>query len=102
MSGETAEMMMPSRDLTTSSWSPARFLRRAEAATYIQSTYGFPCSQQWLAKLAVLGGGPTYQKAGRTPLYAPDDLDAWANSRIGKPQQSTSDARLPAATVRGA
>ncbi|WP_436642717.1 hypothetical protein [Microbaculum sp. FT89] len=69
----------------------ARYLRRADAADYIQSTYGFPCSRQWLAKLAVIGGGPLYRKAGRTPLYAPADLDAWAEARIGGVVRSTSE-----------
>ena len=68
-----------------------RYLRRTDAAAYIASRFGFPCSRQWLAKLAVTGGGPVYRKAGRTPIYAPDDLDAWARSRIGAPQRSTSD-----------
>ena len=68
-----------------------RFMRRAESAHYVQTTYGFPCSRQWLAKLAVIGGGPVYRKAGRTPIYAPKDLDAWAVARIGGPQRSTSD-----------
>jgi hypothetical protein len=34
------------------------FLRRADAAAYVTDRYGFPCSRQWLAKLAVVGGGP--------------------------------------------
>ncbi|MER9142039.1 hypothetical protein NKH92_05025 [Mesorhizobium sp. M0871] len=67
-----------------------RFLRRAEAASYINSKFGFPCSKQWLAKLAVTGGGPVYRKAGRTPIYSPADLDAWAESRIGEARRSTS------------
>lgn len=70
-----------------------RYLRRREAALYIQTTFGFPCSRQWLAKLAVIGGGPIYRKAGRTPIYAPSDLDAWALERIGSPQRSTSDVQ---------
>jgi hypothetical protein len=70
---------------------PARFFRRALAAAYVETTYGFPCSRQWLAKLAVIGGGPAFRKAGRTPIYAPEDLDAWALARIGAPQRSTSD-----------
>lgn len=74
---------------------PGRYLRRAEAAHYIQTTYGFSCSTQWLAKLTVVGGGPVYRKAGRTPIYAPSDLDTWAINRIGEPQSSTSD--VPAA-----
>ncbi len=74
----------------------ARFLRRSDAAHYIRTTYGFPCSRQWLAKLAVTGGGPVYRKAGRTPIYAPADLDAWARARIGEPQRSTSDGAIGA------
>ena len=66
------------------------YMRRAEAAHYIQRTYGFACSRQWLAKLAVVGGGPVFRKAGRTPIYAPADLDFWAQARIGAPQRSTS------------
>jgi hypothetical protein len=69
-----------------------RFLRRADAASYVNKTYGFPCSRQWLAKLAMIGGGPVFRKAGRFPLYKPSDLDAWAHSRIGPAQASTSDA----------
>lgn len=68
----------------------ARYLTRAAAAHYVRATYGFPCSRQWLAKLAVVGGGPVYRKAGRTPLYAPSDLDEWATTRIGAPQRSTA------------
>ena len=67
------------------------FKGRADAASYVQERYGFSCSRQWLAKLAVVGGGPVFRKAGRTPIYAPDDLDAWAVARIGAPLRSTSD-----------
>lgn len=69
-----------------------KYLRRVEAASYVKDNWGIPCSPKWLAKLAVLGGGPVLRKAGRFPLYAPDDLDAWASSRIGAPQRSTSIA----------
>jgi len=68
-----------------------RFLRRADAASYISERYGFPCSRQWLAKLAVIGGGPLFRKAGRFPIYAPADLDVWARQRMGRPQSSNSD-----------
>jgi hypothetical protein len=67
-----------------------RYLRRGDAASYIRNTYGFPCSRQWLAKLAVIGGGPVYRKAGRFPIYSTYDLDDWAKSRIGAPRHSTS------------
>ena len=67
-----------------------RLLRRGDAANYVYMTYGFPCSRQWLAKLAVIGGGPVYRKAGRYPIYLTTDLDTWANSRIGVRRHSTS------------
>jgi hypothetical protein len=51
-----------------------QFLRRSDAATYITERYGFPCSRQWLAKLAVIGGGPVFRKAGRYPVYEPNDI----------------------------
>jgi hypothetical protein len=68
-----------------------RYFRRADAAAYVRNKYGFPCSRQWLAKLAVVGGGPVFRKAGRFPIYTPRDLDRWAASRIGPAQLSTSE-----------
>lgn len=70
--------------------STQRYLRRADAANYVRMTWGFPCSAKWLAKLAVVGGGPTYRKAGRFPIYTSVDLDTWAEARIGTPRRSTS------------
>ena len=63
---------MPDDDLPATN---NRFLRRADAAAYVTKSYGFPCSRQWLAKLAVIGGGPVFRKAGRFPIYRPTDLD---------------------------
>ena len=68
-----------------------QFLRRSDAASYITERYGFPCSRQWLAKLAVIGGGPMFRKAGRYPIYEPTELDRWAEARIGPQQRSTSE-----------
>jgi hypothetical protein len=67
------------------------YRRRVDAAEYVREKWGLPCSPAWLAKLAVVGGGPTYQKAGRTPLYTDENLDAWAESRLSPPMRSTSD-----------
>lgn len=66
-------------------------LRRHDAAAYIRTTYGMPCSPPWLAKLAVVGGGPSFHKAGRTPLYAVEDLDAWALARLGTARSTTQE-----------
>jgi hypothetical protein len=69
----------------------SRFLRRIDAARHVRDTWGLPCSPRWLAKLAVVGGGPIFRKAGRFPIYAPADLDDWARARISAPRRSTSD-----------
>src|SRR5271163_2099985 len=53
------------------------YLCREDAARHVREKWGLPCSPKWLAKLAVVGGGPIYRKAGRTPLYAAGDLDVW-------------------------
>jgi hypothetical protein len=70
---------------------PKQFFRRNEAAAYIKERYGFG-SFRTLAKLACLGGGPRFRKAGRIVLYLPDDLDAWAQAQISAPVGSTSEA----------
>lgn len=68
-----------------------RFKRRPEASAYIEENYGFSVSPRTLANYAVSGGGPAFRKAGRTPLYSVTDLDAWAESRIGRKVHSTSE-----------
>jgi hypothetical protein len=73
-----------------------RYFTRTDAARHVRDTWGLPCSPRWLAKLAVTGGGPVFRKAGRTPLYTPSDLDAWAQSRISGPRHSTSDREVRA------
>jgi len=67
----------------------ARYFRRDEAASYLTETYGFPVSRAWLAKLATVGGGPVYRKAGRFPLYSKADLDTWAEGRLSEPMRAT-------------
>ena len=52
---------MVSFPMTSTSSQPA-YLRRDLAAAYVQSTYGFPCSRQWLARLAVLVAAPLFGK----------------------------------------
>jgi hypothetical protein len=69
----------------------AKYLRRRLASQYLQDRWGIRCSPGYLAKLAVIGGGPPFRKANRDPLYAPADLDAWAESRISAPMNSTAE-----------
>jgi hypothetical protein len=69
---------------------PAQFLRRKPAGEYLKTKFGFG-SEKTLAKLAVVGGGPPFRKAGAAVLYEPKDLDAWALAKIGAPRRSTSE-----------
>ena len=66
-------------------------MRRADAARYLRETHGIPCAPATLAKYACIGGGPAFRKAGKFPIYARDDLDAWAESRLTETVRSTSE-----------
>jgi hypothetical protein len=68
-----------------------RLLRRSEAARYLADTWRISCSTATLAKLAVAGNGPEFRKAGRTPLYPQDGLDAYARSRLSRRVRSASE-----------
>lgn len=66
------------------------YLRRSEAARYLQERYG-AYTAETLAKLACVGGGPLYRKMGPYPVYEPAHLDAWAEARMSKPVTSTAE-----------
>ena len=77
------------RDATVVAATRKRDMTRAETAQYI-TDHWFPCSPKTLAKLAVIGGGPAFRKAGRVPLYSEASVDGWAESRIGPLVRSTT------------
>ena len=89
------ENINPSSEGTPEACLPERFckpkLRRSEARDYLETVHGIPIAHKTLDKYAVVGGGPVFYVAGRTPLYAPADLDAFALKRLGKPMRSTSE-----------
>jgi hypothetical protein len=66
------------------------YLRRTEAAAYLQSHYG-AYTTDTLAKLACVGGGPRFQKLGPFPVYRIEDLNEWVLSRLSRPVLSTSE-----------
>jgi hypothetical protein len=68
-----------------------RLLRRKAASKYLDDVHGIPCAPSTLAKLACIGGGPVFRRAGRIPLYSTDHLDDYAASRLSGPMRSTSD-----------
>lgn len=70
---------------------PSVFLSRRLAAKYVRENYGLRCSEKWMAKLAVTGGGPRYFKDGRAVVYRRDFLDSWVMQRISGPCTSSSD-----------
>ena len=76
-------------------------LHRKDAAKYVRDEHGQPCSPKTLAKLAVVGGGPAYRKAGKFPLYEPDDLDEWALAKLSPKVRSSSELRTPEKRQQG-
>ena len=66
-------------------------LRRTEASSYLKESWGINRTAGTLAKLAVIGGGPRFQLAGRIPLYPENELDRWAESILSPLKSSTSD-----------
>ena len=76
-----------------------RFLRRKAASQYLEETWGVNRVPSTLAKYAVIGGGPTFRRAGRVPLYSADDLDEWVASKLSAPMRSTSDTASPRAEI---
>lgn len=72
-------------------------LGRKEAAQFLTDR-GYKTAPATLAKLACIGGGPTFHSFGRKPLYREADLLAWAQARTTGPRRSTSD---PGAGISG-
>jgi hypothetical protein len=68
-----------------------RHLRRTAAANYLKETHGLDRAPATLAKLAVIGGGPIFRRAGQVALYSTDDLDKWVALKLGPPMRSTSE-----------
>jgi hypothetical protein len=78
-------------------WPPR--LRRSQAVEYLRAVHGIPTTVSTLAKLACVGGGPSFQKFGRTVLYPREELDRWAEARISAVWRSTSEADIPSIGV---
>jgi hypothetical protein len=68
-------------------------MRRGELPAYLRQKFGITRSVSSFARLAVLGNGPPFYRAGRQVLYDPDDADVWARELLGKARSSTSEHR---------
>ncbi len=73
----------------------SKYTSRKAASAYLFEVWGLKRSPNYLAKLAVIGGGPAFRKAGRDPLYTTEDLDNWAAELIGPRVRSTSELPTP-------
>jgi hypothetical protein len=69
-----------------------KFLRRKAASTYLHEVHGVVRAPSTLAKYAVIGGGPVFQRVGRDPVYTPVSLDDWVATKLTGPMRSTSDS----------
>ena len=74
-----------------------RRLNRREASQYLLDMWGMSRTPKTLAKLAVTGGGPQFQKDGRIPLYTEPWLDEFARKQLSPPVFSTSELKTMAA-----
>ena len=72
----------------------ANFLNRVEASAYLFDRWSLKRSVSYLNQMAAKGSGPKFHKGGRTPLYAPADLDEWAKETIGPAVLSNIEHRL--------
>ena len=70
------------------------FMRSGPAGAYLEEKYGFG-SKRSLDKLATVGGGPRFFKAGAARLYTIETLDEFASAKIGKAQASTAENVRP-------
>jgi hypothetical protein len=67
---------------------PEMLLTRRDAAAALTEA-GYPTAA---ATLATRGRGPVYRRYGTRVLYRWYDLITWAESRLGPPMRSTSEA----------
>lgn len=78
----------------------SRLLSRNEASGYLKDEHGIARKPSTLAKLACVGGGPKFRRDGRRPLYAQEDLDAWADATLTPPAASTAEHDIRAGRRR--
>jgi hypothetical protein len=70
----------------------AKWRTRAGAAQRIRTVHGIACEASTLSKAATYGTGPTYRLINGRAAYLDADIDAWAQSKIGRPIRRAADA----------
>ncbi len=79
-----------------------QFLKRLGASEYLRERYGISVAPATLNRMASQGGGPEFQRFGRTPYYTREQLDRWVAQRMTSPATSTSQFATRPAPVGGA
>jgi hypothetical protein len=79
---------------------PLRLLRRRAASQYLQDRWAMRASEQTLAKYAVQGCGPEFQRYSRDVVYTTQELDEWARTRLSKSLRSTSQTNASGRSPR--
>ena len=74
-------------DAMNFNYDPDQRLKRTEAGIYLKLKYRVG-SPAYLAKLAMTGGGPLYQKSRAHTVYLVKDLDDWANGLSATPRKA--------------
>ena len=60
---------------------PTPLILRRDVPKYLLEKWGIIYSPNYLEKLVTTGGGPRYSVVGNRSYYAPEDLDAWIDSK---------------------
>jgi hypothetical protein len=66
-------------------------LLRRDATAEALTAAGYPTAKSTLAWFASMGGGPPFQRYGKYPLYRWGGALAWAQERLSRPVNSTSE-----------
>ena len=75
------------------------FLNRSRAAKYVRERCGLPCSEKFLAKLEIIGGGPRCVKDDDSVWYTPSTLNAWLSALLDQPLALLSDPKAKATSA---
>jgi hypothetical protein len=66
-------------------------LRRGDVPAYLKEAHGVRVAKQTLAKYALTGDGPAYQRFGKFAMYPVAEIDRWAKARFSALAKSTSE-----------
>lgn len=66
------------------------YLTMQEAVAYLEREHGVTLNYYNLSRFNGMGVGPKFRRMGNSPMYLPDDLDAWADDRKDDDQRASA------------